>query len=114
MSPVVYTRIASPVGPLLLVSDLLGLRAVRFENSKRGTPLEPDWKPDAAPFTEVVRQLRAYFNGELKAFDLPLRPESGLRIRFRRASGQCVDGRAGFRQFGLLCALWAHDATGLW
>jgi methylated-DNA-[protein]-cysteine S-methyltransferase len=67
---------------LLLVSDLLGLRAVRFENSKRGTPLEPDWKPDAAPFTEVVRQLRAYFNGELQAFDLPLRPE-GTEFQLR-------------------------------
>jgi methylated-DNA-[protein]-cysteine S-methyltransferase len=30
---------------------------------------------DAGPFREVVRQLKAYFDGQLKAFDLPLAPQ---------------------------------------
>ena len=75
MAPVVYTTIDSPVGPLLLAGDERGLRLVRFENSKRATPLQPSWKQEKAPFAEVVRQLRAYFSGELKEFDLPLAPE---------------------------------------
>jgi methylated-DNA-[protein]-cysteine S-methyltransferase len=37
--------------------------------------VQPDWREDKAPFAEVIRQLRAYFSGELKTFDLPLAPE---------------------------------------
>jgi methylated-DNA-[protein]-cysteine S-methyltransferase len=32
----------------------------------------PGWTKDKAPFAEVMRQLRAYFDGKLKEFDLPL------------------------------------------
>jgi methylated-DNA-[protein]-cysteine S-methyltransferase len=72
MSEVYYTRFESPVGPLLLAGDSNGLRQVSFESSKRSAPPRPDWKQDKAPFDEVVRQLQAYFRGELKEFDLPL------------------------------------------
>jgi len=72
MNLISYARIESPVGPLLLAGDELGLRRVSFENSKRSTPLERDWKRDRGPFTEVICQLQAYFDGELKDFDLPL------------------------------------------
>jgi methylated-DNA-[protein]-cysteine S-methyltransferase len=61
MSLIFYTTIESPVGPLLLASNERGLRRVSFENSKRTTPLQPDWKRERGPFTEVIRQLRAYF-----------------------------------------------------
>jgi len=67
-----YTTIKSPVGPLLLAADELGLRRVCFENSKPTAPPPQDWKQDRGPFTEVIRQLQAYFGGELKDFDLPL------------------------------------------
>ena len=33
---------------------------------------EPGWKLDSTPFRETIRQLKAYFHGELKEFDLPL------------------------------------------
>jgi methylated-DNA-[protein]-cysteine S-methyltransferase len=82
MTPICYTTIESPVGPLLLAGDERGLRVVSFEISKRATHLEPDWKQEYAPFTEVVRQLRAYFSGELKDFDLPLAPE-GTEFQLR-------------------------------
>jgi len=72
MSLISYTTIESPVGRLLLAGDQLGLRRVSFENSKRSTPLQPGWKRDSGSFTEVIRQLQAYFGGELKDFDLPL------------------------------------------
>jgi methylated-DNA-[protein]-cysteine S-methyltransferase len=82
MSLVSYTTIESPVGPLLLASDEGGLRRVSFANSKRSAPLEPNWKPDRGPFTEVIRQLQAYFGGELKDFDLPLSLE-GTEFQLR-------------------------------
>jgi methylated-DNA-[protein]-cysteine S-methyltransferase len=75
MSAVSYTRIESPVGKLLLAADAQGLRLVSFESSKRATPVQPDWKENKAPFAEVIRQLQAYFDGELREFDLPLAPE---------------------------------------
>ena len=70
-----FTRIDSPVGKLLLAADAQGLRLVRFESSKRAAPLQPGWKEDSAPFAEVIRQLRAYFGGELREFELRLAPE---------------------------------------
>jgi len=42
------------------------------ENSKHAAPPPAGWKEDKAPFAEVIRQLQAYFRGELKEFDLPL------------------------------------------
>jgi methylated-DNA-[protein]-cysteine S-methyltransferase len=72
---VFYTWMKSPVGSLLLAGDECGLRLLSFERSKRAAAVAPGWKPDEAPFVEVVRQLQAYFGGEAKEFDLPLSPE---------------------------------------
>jgi methylated-DNA-[protein]-cysteine S-methyltransferase len=71
-SAVYYTTFESPVGPLLLAGDKKALRQVSFEKSKRSTPPQADWKQSRAAFAEVIRQLQAYFRGELKEFDLPL------------------------------------------
>jgi len=70
--PVFYTTVESPVGPLLLAGDAQGLKSLSFEKSKRAERVQPQWKEDKAPFTEVIRQLRAYFGGKLKEFDVPL------------------------------------------
>jgi len=72
MSAVFYTTLESPVGPLLLVGDADALRLVSFESSKHAAPPQADWKQDNAPFAEVIRQLQAYFRGELREFDVPL------------------------------------------
>ena len=77
-----YTRIDSPVGKLLLAADAQGLRLVSFESSKRAATVQPEWKEDNAPFAEVIRQLKEYFSGELKQFDLPLAPE-GTEFQLR-------------------------------
>ena len=79
---VFYTTIESPVGPLLLACDERGLRRVSFENGKRATPLQPDWKLDKEPFSEVIRQLQAYFSGELKEFNVQLAME-GTEFQLR-------------------------------
>lgn len=72
VSAVFYTTFESPVGPLLLAGDSNGLRLVSFERSKHAAPPQADWRQDRAPFAEVIRQLQAYFRGELREFDLPL------------------------------------------
>lgn len=75
VSAVFYTTVESPVGPLLLAGDVDALRRVSFESSKHAAPPQDDWRQDKAPFAEVIRQLQAYFRGELREFDVPLAME---------------------------------------
>jgi methylated-DNA-[protein]-cysteine S-methyltransferase len=70
-----YTRIDSPVGPLLLVADDGGLRRIDFVNGRKPVQADPQWHHDAEHLRETIRQLRAYFAGELETFDLELAPE---------------------------------------
>jgi methylated-DNA-[protein]-cysteine S-methyltransferase len=72
VSQMFYTQMKSPVGPLLLAGDADSLRFVSFGSSERCLKPRPDWTEDMSPFSEAMRQLRAYFDGELKEFDLPL------------------------------------------
>lgn len=69
-----YTRMESPVGPLLLVADEAGLRRIEFVNGRKPVQPDPEWHHDAGHLREVIRQLRAYFAGELETFNLPLAP----------------------------------------
>ncbi len=70
-----YTRMASPVGPLMLVADEAGLRRIDFVNGRSPVRSDPHWRESAEYLGEAVRQLLAYFAGELEAFDLPLVPQ---------------------------------------
>lgn len=63
----------SPIGPLLIVAGADGLRAVEFAPFPEGDA-EGVRDDAAALLVEAVRQLRAYFAGELQEFDLPLAP----------------------------------------
>jgi len=64
----------SPIGGLLLMGDGDALCGVHFQSGPRPTRPPEDWVEDARPFQEVMRQLKAYFDGRLQAFDLPLAP----------------------------------------
>ena len=68
-----YT-IASPIGPLLLIGDADALQGVHFQGGPHPYKPRAEWRAGDKPFREVVRQLKAYFDGRLKAFDLPLAP----------------------------------------
>ena len=57
--------IPSPLGHLRIAADEGGLTAV----DRTDLPLSP---PDTPLLTEAARQLRAYFDGTLTDFDLPL------------------------------------------
>ena len=73
--PSCYTQLPSPIGLLLLVGDDRGLRQIAFAENGRAAPPNPDWKQDSTALNEPIRQLRAYFAGEIEAFDLALAPD---------------------------------------
>jgi methylated-DNA-[protein]-cysteine S-methyltransferase len=69
---VAHTVIESPLGDLTLVA-IDGILAGLYMEHQRHRPAQSTFgEPDPAPFDEVVAQLRAYFNGTLTMFDLPL------------------------------------------
>ncbi|MCS0638495.1 methylated-DNA--[protein]-cysteine S-methyltransferase [Streptomyces sp. LP05-1] len=67
-----HTVTDSPYGPLTLVATDAGLRGLYMTDQRHRPPEETFGDPDPRPFTEAIRQLGAYFAGELTAFQLPL------------------------------------------
>ena len=70
-----YTWLDSPVGRLLVAGDEAALILIGFERGRRPLQPAPAWIPAERPFAEAARQLRAYFAGRLREFDLPLGAE---------------------------------------
>ncbi|GAA2925375.1 MULTISPECIES: methylated-DNA--[protein]-cysteine S-methyltransferase [Streptomycetaceae] len=68
-----HTVIDSPYGDLTLVATDGVLAGLYMTAQRHRPPQETFGAPDPRPFTEAVRQLDAYFAGELTEFDLPLR-----------------------------------------
>jgi methylated-DNA-[protein]-cysteine S-methyltransferase len=62
------------IGTLTLVGDEAGLRHIEFEKHKRTLTIEEDWQRKPHFFKPVKEQLAAYFNGDLKQFELLLTP----------------------------------------
>jgi methylated-DNA-[protein]-cysteine S-methyltransferase len=69
-----YTRMESPLGPLLLTSDGLALTMMAMHDQKHSAAPQAHWVQDEAPFAEACSQLEDYFSGRLRQFDLPLAP----------------------------------------
>src|SRR5580704_13346359 len=70
MTDICYTHYETPLGTTLLAADERGLRLIRFAAGKRPEHPESHWRKDPAPLLETIRQLRAYFAGELEEFHL--------------------------------------------
>ena len=72
-----YTRMDSPIGPLLLVSNGAALTGLYMEATAHGPIVTDEWKRDdsAAPFARTREQLVAYFAGKRTHFDVPLELE---------------------------------------
>jgi methylated-DNA-[protein]-cysteine S-methyltransferase len=72
---VCYSTFASPIGELLMTSDGIGLTGLTM-CQHRGRPAAgpaPGWQRDDSAFQAVRDQLKAYFSGNLRDFELPLR-----------------------------------------
>ena len=69
-----YTQIESPIGPLLLAAtdEDDSLRSIVFMEGKQTARPDATWREDRTPFSHVIRELEAYFAGELENFTLPL------------------------------------------
>lgn len=65
----------SPIGELLLTGTGDALYGVYFQSGPHPTVPKKEWVESEKPFRETVRQLKAYFAGTLREFDLPLEPE---------------------------------------
>jgi methylated-DNA-[protein]-cysteine S-methyltransferase len=64
----------SPIGRLTLTSDGTSLTGLYMANPAKPLPRTADWvmDPIVAPLPDAVRQLREYFAGQRREFDLPL------------------------------------------
>jgi methylated-DNA-[protein]-cysteine S-methyltransferase len=70
-----WTTTESPVGVLTILGDGTAVTAIEFDGSPVAIrrPAE-ERRSDDPVLAEAVRQLSAYFDGDLKEFDLPLDP----------------------------------------
>jgi len=71
-----WTEIVSPVGPLRVVAHGGAITAIEFTPYRppAGRPLG-ERNDDDPLLVQAVEQLTAYFNRDLKEFDLPLAPQ---------------------------------------
>lgn len=66
-----YTTMPSPLGELLLAGDQTALSSLSMPGQRNAPSIQPGWRHDEAPFAEAIRQLEAYFAGDLTEFDIP-------------------------------------------
>jgi len=67
-----YCYLDTPIGDLLLAGDDGALSLVGFPKGKMRHDPDPEWIYNEKPFAAARQQLREYFEGERKDFDLPL------------------------------------------
>lgn len=69
-----YTKMESPVGEILLVSDGHHLLRVSMDRQKYAAEIQPDWveKRNVPSLQMAAEQLQSYFAGKRSDFDLPL------------------------------------------
>ncbi|MFD7573058.1 methylated-DNA--[protein]-cysteine S-methyltransferase [Streptomyces sp. NPDC059810] len=72
MPAIQHTVVDSPYDPLTLVAVDGVLSRVHMTGQRHRPPEETFGEPDPRPFGEAIRQLDAYFAGELTQFELPL------------------------------------------
>jgi methylated-DNA-[protein]-cysteine S-methyltransferase len=67
-----YIRMDSPIGELLLVGDGRALHGLHMQEGRTAASVHREWRPADEPFADVRRQLSEYFDGERDEFDVPL------------------------------------------
>ena len=69
-----YRKMDSPIGELLLAGTEGALEIIGFPQGKGVVEVQPGWRGEASAFADVVLQLKEYFAGQRKVFDLELKP----------------------------------------
>ena len=77
-----YRYVKSPIGDILIAGDDDGLRFIGFPEGKGRIEPQPGWTRSERAFADAAKQLREYFAGRRRAFDLRLAPTG---TRFQRA-----------------------------
>jgi methylated-DNA-[protein]-cysteine S-methyltransferase len=69
-----YCRLDSPWGSLLLLSDGQFLTGLFFADENHCPQIRSGWRedPGLSPLRTAIEQLRRYFDGDLKKFELPI------------------------------------------
>jgi methylated-DNA-[protein]-cysteine S-methyltransferase len=67
-----YTRMDSPIGELLLLGDGHALHGLYMQAGRKPTSIAPDWELTPAAFLDVRTQLTEYFAGMRTSFEVPL------------------------------------------
>jgi len=70
-----WTQLETPIGTLLVAGDDAGLECIRFPVDNQPAKPQPGWIRDDRALHAARVQLRAYFEGDLRSFDLPLSPQ---------------------------------------
>lgn len=70
-----YTTTGSPVGDLVIVADDVGVRAIYLPSQRGSDAPRAGWREDRAGLRSESNQLRAYFAGELRDFEMSLNPQ---------------------------------------
>jgi methylated-DNA-[protein]-cysteine S-methyltransferase len=65
-----YSYVDTPIGAILIAGDGTFIIETYFAGARP----KPGWIRDDEAFAEAASQLRAYFAGDRKGFDLPLAP----------------------------------------
>ena len=65
-----YRHVPSPVGDLLLAGADGALERISFPSGRKALQPAADWTRSNSAFADAETQLRAYFAGELRDFDL--------------------------------------------
>ena len=73
-SEVHYAYTESPLGIILVATSEHGLTHVSFQEGTNPVLPHKSWAKDHTSLQPAIEQIRDYFYGELKTFDLPLSP----------------------------------------
>lgn len=80
----------SPIGRMLLVANAAALTGVYFVGQKHGRGTDGMQRSEShAPLVRAKRELKEYFSGKRKSFDVPLEPEG---TGFQRAVWKAIAG----------------------
>jgi len=105
-----FSEMDSPIGKLLLFGDERALGALYMVDHRHQPTFPAGCTRRDAAFTEAHQQLRAYFAGELTAFDLPTAGQ-GTEFQCRVWQALCTIGYGETESYGGLARRIGNPAA---